>query len=273
MKIFSYLLLAVVFFCVGFFLKDHILSIIKPNDSLQVSTFNIDGYYKALDGINLEIGGQYIPSMEFRSNDKKVLVNILFVSVPLDYEIIGDHIYIKGSGEIPGYSLKIIDSNTLIGENTGIQGTYKKVDKEEIEKSNNHNSTKYSASTTKDKPSKSESKTKATQRDHNSDSDMADIETSEGSSIGSVGINHNISGRNIVAFPPREAEFKDGGTVTVRITVDKTGIITDKRIVSASSPQLRELALKKVNSILFNKNDSAPEEQFGNITFIFNTRS
>lgn len=95
----------------------------------------------------------------------------------------------------------------------------------------------------------------------------------EGTPGSGGGISHNISGRNIVAFPPREAEFKEGGTVTVRITVNRAGAITDKRIVSSSSPQLRELALKKVNSIRFNKSDSAPEEQFGNITFVFKTRS
>lgn len=95
----------------------------------------------------------------------------------------------------------------------------------------------------------------------------------EGTPGSGGGISHNISGRNIVAFPPREAEFKEGGTVTVRITVNRAGAITDKRIVSSSNPQLRELALKKVNSIRFNKSDSAPEEQFGNITFVFKTRS
>lgn len=87
------------------------------------------------------------------------------------------------------------------------------------------------------------------------------------------GISHNISGRSIVAFPPKDAEFKEGGKVTVHITVNRAGIITGKRIVSASSPQLREIALKKVNSIRFNKSNTAPEEQFGNITFVFKTRS
>lgn len=95
----------------------------------------------------------------------------------------------------------------------------------------------------------------------------------EGTPGSGGGISHNISGRNIVAFPPREAEFKEGGTVTVRITVNQAGNITNKRIISSSSSQLRELALKKVNSIRFNKSETAPEEQFGNITFVFKTRS
>lgn len=87
------------------------------------------------------------------------------------------------------------------------------------------------------------------------------------------GISHNISGRSIVAFPPKDAEFKEGGRVTVRITVNKLGIITDKRIVSSSNSELRVLALKKIGSIRFNKSNTAPEEQFGNITFVFKTRS
>lgn len=87
------------------------------------------------------------------------------------------------------------------------------------------------------------------------------------------GISHNINGRNIIAFPPKDAEFKEGGQVTVRITVNQLGIITDKRIVSSSNAELREIALKKVSSIRFNKSETAPEEQFGNITFVFKTRS
>ena len=95
----------------------------------------------------------------------------------------------------------------------------------------------------------------------------------EGTPGSGGGINHELTGRNIVAYPPRDAEFKEGGQVTVRITVNRQGIITDRRIVSSSNSQLREIALKKVSSIRFNKSDSAPEEQFGNITFVFKTRS
>lgn len=98
-------------------------------------------------------------------------------------------------------------------------------------------------------------------------------DTYEGTPGSGGGISHDIRGRNIVAFPPREAEFKEGGTVTVRITVNQAGNITNKRIISSSSAQLRELALKKVSSIRFNKSETAPEEQFGNITFVFKTRS
>src|SRR5690606_35111281 len=54
----------------------------------------------------------------------------------------------------------------------------------------------------------------------------------EGTPGSGGGISHDISGRSIVAFPPREAEFKEGGKVVVRITVNRQGVITDKRIVS-----------------------------------------
>ena len=90
---------------------------------------------------------------------------------------------------------------------------------------------------------------------------------------GNGGINHNLSGRSIVAFPPREADFKEGGRVVVKVTVNRAGVIVDKRIISSSSAALRELALRKVEKIRFNKSDSSPEEQFGNITFVFKTRS
>ena len=90
---------------------------------------------------------------------------------------------------------------------------------------------------------------------------------------GNGGISHNISGRSIIAFPPPDADFKEGGRVIVRITVNRDGVITNKQVVSASSAELRPIALKKVDKIKFNKAENAPAEQFGNITFVFKTRS
>ena len=90
---------------------------------------------------------------------------------------------------------------------------------------------------------------------------------------GNGGINHNLTGRSIVAFPPKEADFKEGGRVVIRVTVNRAGVITDKRIMSISNASLRDIALRKVEKIRFNKSDSSPEEQFGNITFVFKTRS
>jgi len=90
---------------------------------------------------------------------------------------------------------------------------------------------------------------------------------------GNGGISHTISGRTILAFPPKDANFKEQGTVVVHVTVNREGLIVNKRIVSASSADLGAIALRKADKVRFNKNESAPEEQFGNITFVFKTKS
>lgn len=95
----------------------------------------------------------------------------------------------------------------------------------------------------------------------------------EGTPGSGGGISHNLTGRSIIAFPPPEAEFREGGKVVIRITVNKSGVITNKQVQSATNAQIREIALRKVNSVRFNKSETAPEEQFGNITFVFKTRS
>lgn len=95
----------------------------------------------------------------------------------------------------------------------------------------------------------------------------------EGTPGSGGGINHDIKGRHIVEFPPPEAEFKEGGRVIVRITVNRQGVITQKRIELSPNTQLSNLALKKINSIRFNESNSAAVEQFGTITFVFKTRS
>ena len=90
---------------------------------------------------------------------------------------------------------------------------------------------------------------------------------------GNGGISHTFGGRSIVAFPPPDADFKEGGRVVVRVTVNKACVIVNKQIVSASNGELRGIALRKADKIKFNKSEDAPEEQFGNITFVFKTRS
>jgi outer membrane biosynthesis protein TonB len=90
---------------------------------------------------------------------------------------------------------------------------------------------------------------------------------------GNGGISHNLDKRSIVAFPPPDADFKEGGRVVVRITVNRQGNIVGKQVVSASNGELRGIALRKLDKVRFNKKDDAPEEQFGNITFVFKTRS
>lgn len=90
---------------------------------------------------------------------------------------------------------------------------------------------------------------------------------------GGGGFNFDLAGRHIVAQPAPDADFKESGKVVVRITVNRAGIITNKRIISASNTQLRNIALEKVSQIRFNKSSTAAEEQFGSITFVFKTRS
>lgn len=90
---------------------------------------------------------------------------------------------------------------------------------------------------------------------------------------GTGGISHNLSGRNIIAFPPPDADFREGGRVVIRITVNKAGAIVNKQVKSASNAEIRAIALRKVDKIKFNKSDDAPEEQFGDVTFVFKTRS
>ncbi len=87
------------------------------------------------------------------------------------------------------------------------------------------------------------------------------------------GISHNLAHRSIIAFPPPEADFREGGKVVIRITVNRDGLIVNKQIVSASNAELRSIALKKLDKVRFNKSNEAPQEQFGNITFVFKTRS
>lgn len=90
---------------------------------------------------------------------------------------------------------------------------------------------------------------------------------------GTGGISFSLGGRNIVAYPPKEAEFREGGKVVVRITVNRDGVIVNKQIISSTNAELRPIALRKLQQVKFNRSEQAPAEQFGNITFIFKTRS
>lgn len=89
---------------------------------------------------------------------------------------------------------------------------------------------------------------------------------------GTGGINHTLSGRSIFA-PPMQADFREGGKVVVRVTVNREGSIVNKQVISSTNAELRSIALQKLSKVRFNKSTSAPEEQFGTITFVFKTRS
>ncbi len=90
---------------------------------------------------------------------------------------------------------------------------------------------------------------------------------------GTGGISYSLDGRNIVAYPPKEAEFREGGRVVVRITVNKEGAIVSKNIKTSTNAELSAIALRKLSQVKFNRSDDAPAEQFGNITFVFKARN
>ena len=90
---------------------------------------------------------------------------------------------------------------------------------------------------------------------------------------GTGGISFSLDGRNMIATPNPEAEFRQGGKVVVRITVNRDGAIINKSVLSSSNAELSPIALRKLQSVKFNKSENAPAEQFGKITFVFKTRS
>lgn len=90
---------------------------------------------------------------------------------------------------------------------------------------------------------------------------------------GGNGISHTLTGRAIVAYPPPDADFRESGKVVIRITVNREGIIVNKQVRSATNAEIRGIALRKLDKVRFNKSDNAPEEQFGDITFVFKTRT
>ncbi len=89
---------------------------------------------------------------------------------------------------------------------------------------------------------------------------------------GNGGMSHNLGGRDI--SPARfEAEFHEGGKVTVKVTVDRDGNITNKQIISSPNKELSRLALQKLGQARFSKNPNAAPEQFGIVTIVFKARS
>lgn len=89
---------------------------------------------------------------------------------------------------------------------------------------------------------------------------------------GTGGVSYALSGRTMIAFPPKEAQFRNGGRVIVRITVARDGSITNRQIKSSTNSELNAIALRKAGQARFNADPHAPDEQFGEITFVFKTR-
>ncbi len=87
---------------------------------------------------------------------------------------------------------------------------------------------------------------------------------------GTGGINHTLSGRQI--SPDKfEASFHEGGTVKIRVTVDRNGNIIDKSVQSSPSPELSRLALQKLSQAKFSPSPDAQPQQFGTVTIVFKT--
>jgi TonB family protein len=88
---------------------------------------------------------------------------------------------------------------------------------------------------------------------------------------GNGGIRHTLTGRTI--SPDKfTAEFHEGGKVVIRVTVDKAGNIISKSVITASSPELKAIALSKLANAKFSPSDGSEPEQHGTITINFITR-
>jgi TonB family protein len=88
---------------------------------------------------------------------------------------------------------------------------------------------------------------------------------------GNGGIAYNVKGRTIVRYPGREADYGKGGTVMVRVTVNRVGIVTDASVKTSSNSALNNIARQKALDIRFSQSSTAAPEQFGEITFKFTT--
>ncbi|RYD99217.1 MAG: hypothetical protein EOP54_05010 [Sphingobacteriales bacterium] len=85
----------------------------------------------------------------------------------------------------------------------------------------------------------------------------------------SVNFSGGITGRNIVAYPSPQAEFKDGGRVTIKVWVNRDGAIIRHEVQSAKNATLRAIAEQKIRNVKFNKKPDAAVEQSGILTFNF----
>jgi len=87
----------------------------------------------------------------------------------------------------------------------------------------------------------------------------------------SFGTAYKLSGRNIVRYPNPNAKYNEGGKVTVRVWVNRDGVITDYKITDAPSQALRSIAERKIKEIKFNSSSTALPTQSGTIYFNFAT--
>lgn len=88
---------------------------------------------------------------------------------------------------------------------------------------------------------------------------------------GTGGVNHTLSGRTIIA-PRLEGNFRNGGTVKMRVTVNRAGNIVNSSVLSGSG-ELVPIAKEKLQQVRFSAAPDGPVEQFGTVTFVFKTSS
>lgn len=86
---------------------------------------------------------------------------------------------------------------------------------------------------------------------------------------GGVGYGHNLSGRTMVATPDKSAEFRHGGTVTLKVKVKPDGTIESVISAKPGAGELYNIAMQKVKQIRFSKVASDDPRQYGDITFSF----
>ncbi|MCB0761973.1 MAG: hypothetical protein KDC12_10665 [Flavobacteriales bacterium] len=86
-------------------------------------------------------------------------------------------------------------------------------------------------------------------------------------------IGYNLMGRDMVGSPSLDEDPKQSGIVVFDIYVRKDGTIKDVKrnysLSNTSSDYLFKLGEKALETVKFNKNDSAPPVQYGTFTFNF----
>lgn len=89
---------------------------------------------------------------------------------------------------------------------------------------------------------------------------------------GAVTIRFSVDGRHVVRYDNPAYKCFEGGTVVIQVTVGKNGKVAKAEVIESQSSQnscLRNAALKDALGTRFNSSTSAPEKQYGTITYNF----
>lgn len=94
-----------------------------------------------------------------------------------------------------------------------------------------------------------------------------------GSGTSGTGISYSLSGRTATSTPKPSYPGREDGTVVVKITVDKSGKVTQaepgQRGSTTMNPDLLDAAKRAALQARFNVDDDAPAFQTGTITYRF----